>query len=223
VIPWEAIATACSDLLLKEPQIPDKESLHFYEAVNSPSPQPVEKAMASVCLITVDESSWASGILLNDLGLILTNAHLLEPWRFGKTTVNGGKNETESAIGQSVLPKLVNIEPGNVDKSKGRKLSLPYNGQKRIRVRLDHVKPWIWCDARVLYICKGPLDVALMQLEYVPEKLCPIKVDISCPIVGSKAYVIGHGLFAPRCGNSLAFLFAFGLFHFVYECIFLMF
>ncbi|XP_065878364.1 glyoxysomal processing protease, glyoxysomal isoform X2 [Euphorbia lathyris] len=244
VIPWEAIATACSDLLLKEPRIAEKDSDYLKEnlnavgnadinesggplsfkdkPVNSPSPEPVEKAMASVCLITIDEGVWASGVLLNDQGLILTNAHLLEPWRFGKTTVNGGRNLTESEAiflppeeyacpvhthvdsyqkSQSLLQNTVDkIEPTIVDKSKGYKLSLPYKGHKRIRIRLDHVKPWLWCDARVVYVSKGPLDVALMQLEYVPDQLCPIKVDITCPSLGSKAYVIGHGLFGPRCG-----------------------
>ncbi|WCJ27070.1 protease-related [Euphorbia peplus] len=191
VIPWEAIATACSDLLLKEPQIEEKDSDYKDTLIYIPSPEPVEKAAASVCLITIDEGVWASGVLLNDQGLILTNAHLLEPWRFGKTTVNGGRNQTESAANK--------IEPNVVDKSKGYKFSLPYNGHRRIRIRLDHVKPWIWCDARVVYVSKGPLDVALMELEYVPDQLCPIKVDNACPSLGSKAYVIGHGLFGPRC------------------------
>ena len=138
--------------------------------------------MCSVCLITVDNGVWASGVLLNDQGLILTNAHLLEPWRFGKKT-------TDPFIGG---------EPG------GHKWSLMPRGSRKICVRLDQKNPWIWCDAKVIYVCKGPLDVALLQLESVPDQLCPIIMDFSRPSIGSKAYVIGHGLFGPRCGISPA-------------------
>uniref|UniRef100_A0A388M627 Glyoxysomal processing protease, glyoxysomal n=1 Tax=Chara braunii TaxID=69332 RepID=A0A388M627_CHABU len=42
-----------------------------------------EAASTSIVLVTAGEGSWASGIVLNSQGLILTNAHLLEPWRFG--------------------------------------------------------------------------------------------------------------------------------------------
>ncbi|CAK7350557.1 unnamed protein product [Dovyalis caffra] len=246
VIPWEAIATACSDLLLKEPQNMEKgihinkENLNAvgnayssksdgpfrykYKHHNSycPSPLPVEKAMTSICLITIDEAVWASGVLLNDQGLILTNAHLLEPWRFGKTTVNGGEDGTKlqdlfitheefprySEVDdyekiQRLPPKTLNIVDSSVaDESKAYKLSLSYKGHRNIRVRLDHADPWIWCDAKVVYVCKGPLDVALLQLEHVPDQLCPTKVDFEYPSLGSKAYVIGHGLFGPRCGFS---------------------
>uniref|UniRef100_A0A6N2KEV3 Glyoxysomal processing protease, glyoxysomal n=1 Tax=Salix viminalis TaxID=40686 RepID=A0A6N2KEV3_SALVM len=246
VIPWEAIATACSDLLLKEPQNAEKgihinkENLNAvgnaysprsdgsfpykYEHHNShrPSPLPVEKAMASICLITIDEAVWASGVLLNNQGLILTNAHLLEPWRFGKTTANGTEDGTKSedlfltpkefsrysevdghGKSQRLQPKTPNIVDSSVaDERKGYKLSLSYKGHRNIRVRLDHADPWIWCNAEVVYVCKGPLDVALLQLEHVPDQLCPTKVDFKTPPLGSKAYIIGHGLFGPRCGSS---------------------
>ncbi|KAJ7546899.1 hypothetical protein O6H91_08G059800 [Diphasiastrum complanatum] len=48
----------------------------------------VQKAVASVVLVTVGDGAWASGIILNKGGLILTNAHLLEPWRFGKSKLS---------------------------------------------------------------------------------------------------------------------------------------
>ncbi|KAJ6707088.1 SERINE PROTEASE-RELATED [Salix viminalis] len=246
VIPWEAIAIACSDLLLKEPQNAEKgihinkENLNAvgnayssssdgpfplkYRHCNSfcSSPLLVEKAMASICLITIDEVVWASGVLLNDQGLILTNAHLLEPWRFGKTTANGGEDGAKlldsfippgefprySEVDghektQRLPPKTLNIVDSSVAyESKGYKLSLSYKGPMNIRVRLDHAEPWIWCDAKVVHVCKGPLDVALLQLEHVPDQLFPTKVDFECSSLGSKAYVIGHGLFGPRCGFS---------------------
>ncbi|XP_050208667.1 glyoxysomal processing protease, glyoxysomal isoform X2 [Mercurialis annua] len=248
MIPWEAVATACSDLLLKEPQNEEKGTTinkNNFDAVgnahshgsdvplrykyeqfdsHSSSPLPVEKVMTSICLITIDEGVWASGVLLNDQGLILTNAHLLEPWRFGKTTVNGGRNGMKS--GELFIPPEVSVFSGRgnvdsyresqrvpsktakitgsslIDQNKRYEFSFSYSVHRNIRVRLDHVNPWIWCDAKIVYVSKGPLDVALLQLEYVPDQLCPIKVDFSCPNLGSKAYVIGHGLFGPRCGFS---------------------
>ncbi|KAH9748762.1 glyoxysomal processing protease [Citrus sinensis] len=245
VIPWEAIATACSDLLLKEPQNAEKEihinkgnlnavgnSLLFnshilngaccykYEHVDSRcrSPLPIQKALASVCLITIDDGVWASGVLLNDRGLILTNAHLLEPWRFGKTTVSGWRNgvsfqpEDSASSGhtgvdqyqksQTLPPKMPKIVDSSVDEHRAYKLSSFSRGHRKIRVRLDHLDPWIWCDAKIVYVCKGPLDVSLLQLGYIPDQLCPIDADFGQPSLGSAAYVIGHGLFGPRCGLS---------------------
>ncbi|XP_030480157.1 glyoxysomal processing protease, glyoxysomal isoform X2 [Cannabis sativa] len=202
VIPWEAIASACSDLLLKEPHTersiyygegklaavgracianshgPDGHVTYTHKDLSSCCPTPVEKAMTSVCLITVDDGVWASGVLLNNDGLILTNAHLLEPWRFGKRTAD----------------PFIGGEHGMLNWTSS------YSGSRNIRVRLDHVDPWIWCDAKVVFVCKGPLDVALLQLESIPNELCPIVMDFSRPSVGSKAFVVGHGLFGPRCG-----------------------
>ncbi|KAK2642167.1 hypothetical protein Ddye_023930 [Dipteronia dyeriana] len=247
VIPWEAIATACSDLLLKEPQIAEKEikinkglndvgNSLLYNSYDSTgpcsykykhpdscclSPLPVRKTMASVCLITRDDGVWASGVLLNDQGLILTNAHLLEPWRFGKTTLTGGKipndsrgfscpPEASASSGHTGLDgfmesdnlpaKTLKIVDASVNEHRAYNLNSFNRGHRNIRVRLDHLDPWLWCDAKVVYVCKGPLDVALLQLEYVPDQLCPIVADFAHPSVGSTAYVIGHGLFGPRCG-----------------------
>ncbi|KAK9267768.1 hypothetical protein L1049_010202 [Liquidambar formosana] len=247
VIPWEAIATAWSDLLRKEPQNAgngihlnrgnlhavgkasvfskhdsDGHTIQIHGPHNygrSP-PSPVEKAMTSICLVTIDDGAWASGVLLNKQGLILTNAHLLEPWRFGKTTVNGGRTDTSSEaffIPSENFVSLGHKRVGGPQKSQGFLSKTPYvadtsagddnggyifgstyNGLRRIRVRLDHVDPWIWCDARVVYVSKGPLDIALLQLEFVPDQLCPIGMDFARPSPGSKAYVIGHGLFGPR-------------------------
>ncbi|KAM5588178.1 hypothetical protein ABKV19_006558 [Rosa sericea] len=238
VISWEAIATACSDLLQKEPHYAekgiyyDKGNLnavgkaflantngsngpitHIQEHLStSCSPSAVEKAIASVCLITIDDGVWASGVFLNKQGLILTNAHLLEPWRFGKRTASDGSiSEAPPLLSDgSVSPeqKIQGFLPGlhkNGDPSFGNEhgaLNSSYKGHRNIRVRLDHMDPWIWCDAKVVYVCKGPLDVALLQLQYIPDQLSPVVMDFSSPSLGSKAYVIGHGLFGPRCGFS---------------------
>ncbi|KAG7962339.1 hypothetical protein I3843_09G062200 [Carya illinoinensis] len=249
VIPWEAIAAACSELLQKVPPNGEKRicysngnssavrkifitngedldgsSGQVHKHLNShyPSQLPVEKAMTAICLVTIDDGVWASGILLNNQGLILTNAHLLEPLRFGKTTVGsatcGTKSEKFSFLSeesaslqqnrvkgndknQSFLPNLLGTVNHSVDdEHEGYKLSESYGGRRKIRIRLDHTKPWVWCDARVVYVCKGPLDVALLQLDDVPDQLSPIIMDFECPSLGSRAYVLGHGLFGPRCG-----------------------
>lgn len=190
------------------------------------SPFLVEKARASICLVTIDDGVWASGVLLNHQGLILTNAHLLEPWRYGKTHLNGGgyvdnpnKNPflvvgaTSFRTGvegnqksQTLQSKMAIRNPFTANEKGGYMLKSTYKSHKVIRVRLDHVKPWVWCDAKVVYVCKGPWDVALLQLESVDsvqDQLSPITINFSPPSLGSKAYVIGHGQFGPRCGMCL--------------------
>ncbi|XP_028776760.1 glyoxysomal processing protease, glyoxysomal isoform X1 [Neltuma alba] len=243
VIPWEVIVTASSGLLRNWPQNTAKElyhegksqdggkgsstktddfgywgSNHANSKFSSSSPLPIEKAMASICLVTIDDGVWASGVLLNSQGLILTNAHLLEPWRFGKTQISGyGDNpkefpflaERDASVRKGVKDKqqsqtrrskMTILNPFPANEPAGYILSSNHNRHQVIRVRLDHVKPCIWCNAKVVYVCKGPWDVALLQLESIPDQLAPIVMNFSWPSMGSKAYVIGHGLFGPRCG-----------------------
>ncbi|KAK7327856.1 hypothetical protein VNO77_21949 [Canavalia gladiata] len=246
VIPWEAIVNASSGLLQRWPKntvkglynqegIPyaaekgpfsdtdklDVCSRNKHEHLNfgSCSPLPIKKAMASVCLVTIGDGVWASGVLLNSQGLILTNAHLLEPWRFGKAHVNGGAYGTNSEkftsifegtypgnrvesnqISQTLPLKMPILYPFTTNEQGEYKLNPTYNNHRNIRVRLDHIKPWVWHDAKVVYVSKGPWDVALLQLESVPDNLLPIAMNFSRPSTGSKAFVIGHGLFGPKCG-----------------------
>ncbi|XP_047163560.1 glyoxysomal processing protease, glyoxysomal isoform X2 [Vigna umbellata] len=251
VVPWEAIVSASSGLLRNRPENTEKalcnqggdlyaagtgsfsdtdkldvcsrikrEHLYF----GSSSPLPIEKAMPSVCLVTIGDGVWASGVLLNSQGLILTNAHLLEPWRFGKEHVSGrgyGTNSEKSSstsegtaylgnrvesnqVSQTSQLKMPIIYPFTANEQGGYKLLNPtYDNRRNIRVRLDHIKPWIWCDAKVVYVCKGPWDVALLQLESVLDDLLPITMEFSRPSTGSKAFVIGHGLFGPKRGMTL--------------------
>ncbi|KAI3937524.1 hypothetical protein MKW92_050305 [Papaver armeniacum] len=212
VIPWEAIASVWRD------------NAHSSDSliVHNPFKSPIEKAMSSVALITINEGAWASGVVLNCQGLILTNAHLLEPWRFGKTTLQGGMyqstlsslsmNSTESVVTwrvrsgehqeerEGMLPRMVKTsETYKDDEQNPYRGGSVFNTYRRIRVRLDHTNPWTWCDARLVYVSKGPLDVALLQLESVPNQLCAIIPEFKCPSAGSKAHVIGHGLIGPRC------------------------
>lgn len=205
VIPWEAIATACSDLLLQEepekayngPSFDHHLLGHLKNCSREESLSIIKKALTSVCLLTIDDGVWASGILLNKQGLILTNAHLLEPWRFQRSTVQGDMNRSETSNTQ---PLRKDFSAGK--KPIGRRFGLNMMSFRRnIRVRLDHVDPSRWFDARVVYVSKGPLDVALLQLEFVPDQLNPIVVDVTCPSPGSNVFVIGHGLFGPRCDS----------------------
>ena len=179
--------------------------------------------MTSVCLVTIGDGVWASGVLLNSQGLILTNAHLLEPWRFGKEHVNGGGYGTNSERISSMLEgtaylvnrvasnqvsqtsplKMPILYPFAANEQGGYKSSPTYDNHRNIRVRLDHIKPGVWCYAKVVYVCKGPWDVALLQLESVPDDLLPITMNFSRPSTGSQAFVIGHGLFGPKRGMSL--------------------
>ncbi|XP_041993686.1 glyoxysomal processing protease, glyoxysomal-like [Salvia splendens] len=235
VIPWEAIASACSELLLQKPHsaldrvnavetlLPKDYELpnHSHEELSpfgSRILSPVEKAMSSICLITTDDGSWASGVLLNKQGLVLTNAHLLEPWRFGKAASTSDRKERRSE--GSIIPNVhTRLETISIEKSSQNLLatnlkaadislknddglsrfSLAKINHRNIRVRLDYMDPWIWTDATIVYVSKGPLDVALLQLEIAPDQLCPISLDVDCPSSGSEAFVIGHGLFGPRC------------------------
>lgn len=200
---------------------------HEHSNFGNPTPLLVEKAMASICLITVDDRVWASGVLLNSQGLVLTNAHLLEPWRFAKTHVSGrgygdnpknlpflmeGATYEGSQKSQTLLSKMSILNPFAAPEQGGYLLNPTYKSHQIIRVRLDHVKPCVWCEAKVVYVSKGPWDVALLQLESVPDQLSSIVMNFAWPTMGSKAYVIGHGLFGPRCGMCLANLIYLSLF-----------
>jgi peroxisomal leader peptide-processing protease len=185
VIPWAAIAAALDDRL-KEPQIS--------QSMQNITISPLQNAISSVALITVN-GSWASGIILNNRGLILTNAHLLEPWRFGSTSSLGLVNQT--------TPLREEI---------GNRQSLPYSscsGYGKISVRVNYLDSQIWCAASVVYVSKGPLDVALLQLDSFPTLLGTIDPDFQCPARGATVHVIGHGLIGPQSGTKhyIAFFF----------------
>lgn len=185
-------------------------------------PSAVEQAVTSVVLITIGDGAWASGIILNKTGLILTNAHLLEPWRFGKTKISQSPvkgrilNSHDSVISVPhccvECQKSADILEGKCSASCPRGSGFGFadasawpvdaapKNYQRIRVRLDHRQPRTWHVARPVYVSQGPLDIALLQLESPPPGLCPITPEKESPTPGSTAVVLGHGLFGPRSG-----------------------
>ncbi|KAH7352009.1 hypothetical protein KP509_19G024900 [Ceratopteris richardii] len=203
----------------------------------------LSKAVASVVLVTVGDGAWASGMLINNKGLILTNAHLLEPWRFGKAQFSKPQNEISVSTNALETHDLKNLRWPSITATENPHFSnglrrqtekiqlewdqdsemyiiqqedasvtheckdslniqpafeMQYRSYRKIRVRLEHPSPRTWYDARAIYISRGPLDIALLQLDKVPADLVPIKPEEDCPFPGTRAIVIGHGLFGPR-------------------------
>lgn len=87
------------------------EGIHTPEAVHIPGglhtssglSAAAESAAESVVLLSVDDGAWASGVVLSAEGLILTNAHLIEPWRFAaKPKVHGSKMQQRVRFGEGV-------------------------------------------------------------------------------------------------------------------------
>jgi hypothetical protein len=234
VITWDAICTAWSSNKLEKIEQASNELLDDNNAdsttiescgidnlrrpiSNSASglnlysiPPSLRDAISSVVLVTVGDTSWASGILLNKNGLVLTNAHLLEPWRFGRTSPLGLQNKTTSLAGGH-LPeeenKLLQSQQCTLSNEDAIKhevslFSMGFKREKKISVRLDHGERQTWYSASVVFVSKGPLDVALLQMEKVATELCAIRPEFVCPTAGSSVYVIGHGLHGPRSGNK---------------------
>ncbi|XP_057544643.1 glyoxysomal processing protease, glyoxysomal isoform X2 [Amaranthus tricolor] len=231
IVPLKAIEGACNGLFKLVPINAERvcdtmattaNCLNCRASPNSIEKQPVscgslplivEQAMTSVCLITLKNGVWASGILLNKQGLILTNAHLLEPWRFGRSNIQSGLDETRKnncTLSEDPNPtRLAREQKSAVTQlnsmqflnclRKSRGLNSTYQANSEISVRVDFMDSWRWCNAKVIHISKGPLDISLLQLGSVPDQVRPISVDLAYPSPGSKAFVIGHGLLGPRC------------------------
>ncbi|KAL3681783.1 hypothetical protein R1sor_024739 [Riccia sorocarpa] len=189
----------------------------------------ISQALNSVVLVTIGDGAWASGVILTKSGLILTNAHLLEPWRFGKmrssqhstllsTSQISHRDETENDQPSEQRDLLTNENLTSQRKEKDMRLSFndcsaqaesgissiqtKWKGYQRIRIRLDHKQPRSWHEAKAIYVSQGPLDIALLQLRSPPPGLNPIVPEKTCPRSGSSAVVIGHGLFGPRAELS---------------------
>ena len=203
IITWDSICASFWELERARLSKDVDQKIKIKSTASSNSP--VEKAASSVVLITIGNESWASGIVINDRGLILTNAHLLEPWRFRRHEALGFSSsepqsfQFEREASLQSPPKDPNLAK-NMDQKTHSTLS--YKWYKRILVRLNHEEPFIWSDARVVYVSKGPLDIALLQLDFVPQKLDLIVPDFICPPEGSRVHAVGHGPFGPSSGKT---------------------
>lgn len=245
VISWGAIVSAGGTELQKEAERAQSElidgninSIHktllyrskeFRRLVKDPPRCPdlclsrssLDKVTSSIVLVTVGDGSWASGIVLNNHGLILTNAHILEPWRFGrashlslinKNSASSFENERymlrrEESADKEERRILLPLQWGSSKRSvtNGNEASYfnsDYRRYPRISVRLHHTEKRIWYGATVVYVSKGPWDVALLQIESVPDELCPITPEYAYPAIGSTIHVIGHGLLGPHSDTS---------------------
>ncbi|CAL4908903.1 unnamed protein product [Urochloa decumbens] len=230
VITWDAICTGWNNKNLEEIRgdpselpndknadsktmelkLPDKYGSFVSSTVNNInqyyiSPSSIREAISAVVLVTVGDSSWASGIVINKRGLVLTNAHLLEPWRFGRNSPLGVQTSfagepLNARENISLQPQQCKVSNEDAVKHEVSLFNLGFKREKRISVRLDHAESQVWCDASVVFISKGPLDVALLQMEKVPIELNTVRPEFVCPTAGSSVCVVGHGLFGPRSG-----------------------
>lgn len=212
MITWDAIRASCGELD-RQIAVDDADQKSEKASVGSLD-SPLEKAVSSIVLITMGDEAWASGILVNKRGLILTNAHLLEPWRFRRHPLLDTENEESvfpASEGKPFFLERRRSSPQSLlktadivdDEHQATILGPDYRRYyKRIRVRLNHAEPLIWSDAQVVYVSKGPLDIALLQLDFVPQRLHLIAPDFVCPSVGSRVHAIGHGPFGPRSGEA---------------------
>lgn len=183
----------------------------------------VEIAYNSVVLITVGDGAWASGIILSQNGLVLTNAHLIEPWRFRKRSSGKESGIDRKTTSMGLESSLQKAENGCISLSNSCSVSSNListispsvtspnspqflRNQHHVRVRISgyqeetsvSLPSYRWCDAEVIFVSHGPLDVAILKLRESLDGLQAIQPEMGIPSAGSTAVVIGHGLFGPR-------------------------
>ncbi|KAJ6681644.1 hypothetical protein OIU74_020010 [Salix koriyanagi] len=100
------------------------------------------------------------------MGSITTAIHLDRSSDISRPNAHLG-DLGEQLSSQRLPQKTLNIADSLVtNERKEYQLSLSYKSQRNIRGRFDHAgDPWMWCDAKAVDVCKGPLDVALLRLE----------------------------------------------------------
>lgn len=128
-------------------------------------------AAGGVVAIVTGNGNWATGIALcGERTYIVTNAHLLAP-----RSPAAGSATPDQAYGSV----RVQIWPQ----------SQPSMQQKQP----------IWASAEVLYVFRGPLDLAVLQLSSAERGLVrPLLVRDSPAQAGERIFVIGYPLFPPR-------------------------
>ena len=144
-------------------------------AASSPTdstlPARLAAARSSVVAVQTPLGTWASGVVLNQSGLLLTNAHLLHSRGSGS-------------------PASVVINAGSQE-----------HGLLMVKLNDSSGQQTEWRPADVVYVFAGYLDIALLRLTSLPSfPVCPMPLSLSSAAVGQSVYVIGHALLSPHAG-----------------------
>lgn len=136
----------------------------------------VAAARPSVVAVALGRQTWASGVVVNDSGLIVTNAHLFHPE--GVTPQQGSQQGFPSI---SPTPGSLRVRLEGLQTKEGSGVSED------------------WVDASVLYVFKNGWDIAVLQLAGVPAGgyPAPLRLSEAEPQAGAPVAVIGHATFSP--------------------------
>eukprot|EP00850_Spirogloea_muscicola_P020315 SM000212S06908 [mRNA] locus=s212:196119:201338:+ [translate_table: standard] len=177
-----------------------------------------QNASRAVVMIATKDGAWASGVILSQSGIVVTNAHLLEPWRFrSKSRLSAsqlaGRSAPVEANAQEANHSLQCLsQPPNTSLCNGHtshhKTVQPHASLREgpleaqdVQVHIDFPKEASgWYNTRIVHVSQGPVDVGVLQIVHPPAGLAPIAAELAPPRPGSLAFVIGHGLFAPLAG-----------------------
>lgn len=143
---------------------------HLHTDTEQQGYQPTwSSTLPSIVLISMPGSGWASGIILNKQGFILTNAHVIQPRHSGSTA---------SEMSQSPCPD----PPFNV------RVGSPQSGGFRW-----HNASVVYVFQQVLDIAV----ICLSSCQ--PDELHPAQLMTKPASAGQAIAVMGHALFSPDC------------------------
>lgn len=145
---------------------------------------------------------------------LLTNAHLLRPFLDSGDTTDTTDAAFTPSLGEDAMSEPTLLYDDAIRLKSFARLSVRVDGVHQQRVdgeeEGDILSDAGWLGARLIYVSKGPWDVAILKVA-CSRPLWPIAVHptfrrvstattppVGClPSVGSAALAIGHALFAP--------------------------